>query len=315
MIAIPKVSVIIATYNSAPYLPDAIASVLNQTFQDFEVILIDDGSTDETGHVVEPFLSRVRLITQTNKGPAAARNLGIWLANGDYLVFLDADDLLLPDKLKVQVEYLDQYPQINVVYSNGYYSSVATNGLRNKKLFSDIGYLRKDLGSPPQNIKILAKQNAFPLHAAMVRKEAVLGVGGFDEGLPALEDWDLWYRIAQTGSFAYLDLPLVEYRQIPSGRSSNRSSYKMAFNQLTEKIEAFDGFQSLLDRNKSSFYFSWGIWNLEFEEAQLARNNFKKALKYNPYNILALGALILSRLIGKHTIVFYYWKKKFMSAK
>lgn len=315
MKSIPKVSVIIATYNSAAYLPEAIESVLNQTFRGFEIILVDDGSTDETGQVVEPYLPRIRLLTQQNMGPAAARNTGIRMAKGDYLVFLDADDLLLPDKLKAQLDYLEKYPQIDVVYSNGYYSASLPGGNQKKQLFTETGFLRKDLGHPPESIKILAIQNAFPLHVAMVRKVAVLDIGGFDESLPAIEDWDFWYRIAQTGSFGYLDLPLVEYRHIPSGRSSNKPRFKMAFDQLCRKIETSAGFQNLPKKNVSDFYFCWGVMELDLQETGSAKSRFRTALKHNRYNILALAALGLTHLLGRHAIVFYRLKRKVLGAR
>jgi glycosyltransferase involved in cell wall biosynthesis len=311
----PKISIIIATYNSARFLPEAIDSVLCQTYKQFEIIIINDGSTDNTLQVLEPYLPYITLINQENKGPGVARNSVMHMAKGKYLVFLDADDLLLPDKLKAQLEYLEKYPQVDVVYSNGYYSTLLPDGIIEKQLFTDIGYLRKDLGTPPESIKILAIQNAFPIHAAMVRKAAILDIGGFDKRLPALMDWDLWYRIAQSSNFGYLDLPLVEYRHVPTGLSRNYLRQKTAFSQLCHKIEVSRNFQALPTKIKSDFYFSWGIRDLEFNELQSAKNRFRKALKYNRYNILAFGALGLSAIIGRHTIVFYHWKRKIIGAR
>jgi glycosyltransferase involved in cell wall biosynthesis len=272
MNSIPKVSVIIASYNSAAYLPETIESVLNQTDQDYEIILIDDGSTDETDKVLEAYLPHIRLFTQENKGPAVARNVGIQMAKGDYLVFLDADDLLLPDKLKAQLEYLEKYPHVDIVYCDGYYSTFLPDGTKKRQLFTDIGYLQKDLGTPPQSLIILAVQNAFPLHAGMVKKKSVLEVDGFDVTLPALEDWDLWYRIAQTDTFGYLDLPLVEYRQIPGGRSSSKPRFKMAFDQLCRKIEASESFQDSAEKKCVGFLFLLGGYGAGVHEAPFSQN-------------------------------------------
>ena len=114
----PKVSVIIPAYNAARYLPEAIDSVLTQTYQDCEIILVDDGSTDDTAEVVSRYGTRVTYVQQSNQGVGAARNTGIDLARGDYLVFQDADDVLLPGKLEVQASFLDQHPDVDAVFSD-----------------------------------------------------------------------------------------------------------------------------------------------------------------------------------------------------
>ena len=107
----PKISVIIPIYNSAAWLPQAIDSVLNQTYRDYEIIIVDDGSHDNTLEVIQRYQAKVRWIGQSNRGPAAARNTGIKIAQGQYLVFLDADDVLQADKLALQAAFLDQHPE------------------------------------------------------------------------------------------------------------------------------------------------------------------------------------------------------------
>jgi glycosyltransferase involved in cell wall biosynthesis len=115
-----SVSVIILAYNNAQYLGEAIESVFNQTYQDFEIIVVNDGSIDQTHQVAEKYKNKIRYIEQVNRGPSAARNLGINLARGFYLTFMDTDDLFLPDKLMVQVDYLQKHPDIDLVYSHAY---------------------------------------------------------------------------------------------------------------------------------------------------------------------------------------------------
>jgi glycosyltransferase involved in cell wall biosynthesis len=311
----PKVSVIVPTYNNALVVLDAIESILQQSFQDFEILLINDGSTDNTMQVLEPCLSSIELIDQENQGPAAARNAGVRRASGDYLVFLDADDRLLPEKLATQVDFLDRNPQVDVVYSNGIYTTYHPDGTVDKQLFSEIGFLRKDLSTPNVSLKILAIQNAFPLHAAMVRREIVLDTGGFDENLPALEDWEFWYRVAERANFAYMERILVEYRNLPTGRSSDKTSYRLAFQTISERIAGSDSFHGLPEKIRSDFYFCWGLTELQFEDVQSARCMFRKALTYDRSHLLALIALGLSRFMGTHTLIFYHLKRKIWGAR
>ncbi len=116
----PLVSIIIPAYNSAGSLLRAVDSVFTQTYRDFEVVVVDDGSVDQTKEVIFTYQDKVRYINQDNRGPGAARNTGIQAALGQYLVFLDADDELLPNKLELQLDYLERHPRVDVVYSGGY---------------------------------------------------------------------------------------------------------------------------------------------------------------------------------------------------
>jgi glycosyltransferase involved in cell wall biosynthesis len=113
----PQVSVIIPTFNNAQYIGEALNSVFSQDYDAYEVIVVDDGSTDDTQQTLKPYLDRIRFIYQSNAGSAAARNTGLTLAQGEFIVFLDADDFLLPGKLKQQVAYLTLKPQLGIVHS------------------------------------------------------------------------------------------------------------------------------------------------------------------------------------------------------
>jgi len=115
----PRVSVIIPTYNRAQMLVECLESVISQTFTDYEVIVIDDGSTDDTGELVKPYLDRIEYIKHENKGNAAARNSGLDIARGELIAFLDSDDLWLPGKLEREVDYLDGHPDVDMVCANG----------------------------------------------------------------------------------------------------------------------------------------------------------------------------------------------------
>ena len=187
-----RVSVIIATYNFGKYLPEAMESVFRQTFQDWELIVVDDGSTDKTSEIVRPYLSnnRVRYIFQRNKGLPAARNTGIKAASGEYIQFLDADDLIHNEKLEMQSRYLDHKKDVDVIFSDHY-------------LFKDEE--PEVLIKPPpwksnKDIKAeMLRGNFIVVNSPLTRRKAIDGVGGFDETLTSTEDWDLWLRMLLSG--------------------------------------------------------------------------------------------------------------------
>jgi glycosyltransferase involved in cell wall biosynthesis len=132
----PKISVIIPTYNSANYLPEAIESVLAQTYKNFEIVVIDDGSTDNTKEVVVPYLDQIVFLETENGDPAKARNHGIRKSSGEYVAFLDADDIWCPDKLERQLAYFSKNPHYHLVFSDAYETGV--NNLQKDTLFFSI---------------------------------------------------------------------------------------------------------------------------------------------------------------------------------
>ncbi len=198
------VSIIIPCYNYARFLPAAVASVLAQTFTDWELIIVDDGSTDATLPTARQLLARhsdrrMRVFQQPNAGPAAARNTGAERATGTYLLFLDADDLLAPTLLDRAVETLRQQPAVGFVYS----------GMR---LFGQDQHVWP---SAAFDLSRLALDN-YVLPHALVRRVAWEQVGGFDpaRSLWGFEDWDFWLRLATSGwSGWHIAEPLVLYRR------------------------------------------------------------------------------------------------------
>jgi len=187
------ISIIIPSYNSAHLICDTLESVLQSTLSYFEIIIINDGSTDNTQDVVTPYLAdtRIKYIYQHNKGLAGARNTGINAANGEYLVFLDADDLILPNKLHVQSEYLNQHPEIDMVYSlSQWFIEYDLNDTRPVTFPVYEGDV----------LDQLIYGNFMHVNSVMVRREKVIAAGLFDETLRELEDWDLWLRMVLRGS-------------------------------------------------------------------------------------------------------------------
>jgi glycosyltransferase involved in cell wall biosynthesis len=200
----PEVSVIIPTYNSAKYLTDAVDSVLSQTHRDFEVLVIDDGSTDDTPAVIGRYGDLVRYIRQPNSGVAAARNRGINESLGRYVAFLDADDTWHQDKLKAQVTALRMNPGYLACYTAFTVVSQDLRPLRitrNKRVYNTL----EDL---------LLRGNVIGSICTVLYERSIFdAVGGFDASLSQCADWDMWVRIAGRTEFLYLDLPLATYRQ------------------------------------------------------------------------------------------------------
>lgn len=200
----PLVSVVLPVHNGARYLDEAIRSVLAQTYADMELIVVDDGSTDETPHIVARHESAVRYVRQEHSGVSAARNKGIALSRGSYIGFIDSDDEWEPEKIATQVGRLES---------------------KADAVASFTGVLRVDerIGSavavtPPPAMDMVA---ALVLHsnllsgggsAALIRRSALAQAGGFDTELAQGEDWDLWIRLAALGPLDITSAPLVRRR-------------------------------------------------------------------------------------------------------
>jgi len=195
----PQVSVIIPTYNRAWIIEEAIDSVLAQDYTEFELIVVDDGSTDHTSDVLDSYRNVIKVFPQKNKGVSAARNRGIAEASGKFIAFLDSDDLWLPQKLTVQIEFFDQTPDALICQTDEIW---IRNGLRvnpKKRHKKPSGMIFK-----PSLKLCLVSPSATMIHRGLFDR-----VGGFDETLPACEDYDLWLRISCRFPIHLIDTPLI----------------------------------------------------------------------------------------------------------
>ncbi len=215
------VSVVIPTYNSGRFIAQAIRSVLGQTYARYEVIVVDDGSTDETKDVLREFDGHSRYLYQDNRGPSAARNAGIRLARGEYICFLDADDIWAPNKLEVQLTFMEQHPDIGLVFSDE--EEVSAEGdirpslLAQSRFYSDL-VSQKPLQDAFRKLLI---ENCIPTSTVMVRKACFAKAGLFDESLMVVEDRDMWLRIAADFGIACLPLILGKKREHQRNISAN----------------------------------------------------------------------------------------------
>lgn len=239
----PRVSVMIAAYNAAGFIEATLASALRQTFVDFEVLVIDDGSKDGTADVVRRVMvldARVRLIVQANRGLSATRNRGIREGRGEMIALLDHDDLWHPEKLALQVALLDAQPRAAVASC---YSAVIDDDHR------CLGWRLGGDANGDVYAEMLLWDMVSGGSVALIRREALEAVGPFDETLRIREDWDMWIRLARRFPFATVPHTLVGYRR--SAFNSSRDYERMADEgaRVLEKVLRDDpGFGALRHR-------------------------------------------------------------------
>jgi len=195
----PLVSVIIPTYNRWPRLRDAVDSVLGQSFRDFELIVVDDGSGDGTVEKLAAYGSSVQLFSQPRRGVAAARNLGTHHSKGAYIAFLDSDDLWNPSKLEVQVAFMRVHPDAQICQTEEIW-------VRNGRRVNPKKKHRKPSGDVFRASLDLCLVSPS---AALMTREMFDRVGGFDESFPVCEDYDLWLRVARDVPIHLIPEPLV----------------------------------------------------------------------------------------------------------
>jgi glycosyltransferase involved in cell wall biosynthesis len=230
----PLVSVVIATYNMSEYLPLAVRSALDQTYQNIEVLIVDDGSTDDTRKVVQPLLDdpRVRYLFQENKGQAAAKNHGIRESRGDYVAFLDADDMWAPEKLQLQIPLFLRTESVGVVYSRVLYIDESGKELR----VADNELFRGRVSGP------LLIRNFIGFGTSVVRRECFDRLGVLKEHVRMGIDYDLWLRFSTRYEFDYVDCPLLHYR-VWAGQMSNncRGRYLNGIEIMKAFLREFPG--------------------------------------------------------------------------
>jgi glycosyltransferase involved in cell wall biosynthesis len=199
----PKVSVIIPSHNRLPLLREAVESVLAQDFEDFELLVVDDGSTDGTFEEMKKYGGRVKALRlDVNRGVSAARNRGVAASRGKYVAFLDSDDLWMKGKMRIQVDFLDQNPQYPLCYTDEIWIRRGRRVNPMKKHAKYSGWIF----SQCLPLCIISPSSA------MMRRSLLDKVGLFDEALPACEDYDLWLRITARYPVFFIEKPLITKR-------------------------------------------------------------------------------------------------------
>jgi len=211
----PLVSVIIPTFNRASVIGRAVENALHQTYRNVEVIVVDDGSTDDTEAQLQAFGDRVTFIRQENRGPSAARNRGIRQAKGEIVAFLDSDDLWLPNKLERQVALMERVGErVPCCLCN---ATLRHEGGEERSFSVSLLHSTYEEGVWLNPAEVLASRFVFFNQAVAVRRWALTKAGGFDESLRHLEDWDLALRLAVLGPWAFIQEPLAIWNPNGSG--------------------------------------------------------------------------------------------------
>jgi glycosyltransferase involved in cell wall biosynthesis len=278
----PKVSIIVATYNRAQFLKEAIESVLTQSFENFELIIVDDGSMDKTREMINNFAdNRIKYIYQQNKGRSNARNKAISIAKGQYIAFLDSDDLYLPDKLSLQVDYLDNHPKVGMIYTsalcieeNGNLTSVTYEATASGEIYKEIAFF------VPVTIT---------LPTVMVRREVLSAVGLFDEKMHRFEDTDLWRRISKISHIDGIKEYTCKLRTHSNNHliAQNPDELVSAIHYYAKKIRKEDACKYLTecDEGLAAFYTHYGFALLSIPQWQFyGKELLKVASFFRPEN-------------------------------
>lgn len=290
----PRVSVILPCHNGSLWVSDAIDSVLRQTYSDFELVVIDDGSADSSKDAISPFLvdRRVRYFYQENRGFSAAENKGIKESRGDLIGFIGQDDLWLPNKLELQTEYLRNRKDVELVHSS--YFAVNPQGrilgIRNAKI--------PKVSSKRKLIEKLFLGNFIGFETVLVQRKCFDEVGLFDERMVGFSDHDMWLRVAGGFNIGYLGLSLVKKRQHELQLSNARieSVLKDEFLIVTKALDCYPFLRKLERKKLATLYYAWGIALLHKGNTEEAEQKLLKAIRYQPSKLKATAAYIAPTL-------------------
>jgi len=302
MLVAPKVSVVVPAYNVRSYIEDALVSLERQSGGEFEVLVVDDGSTDGTAEVVKPFClrdSRFQLLHKQNGGLSSARNYGIRHSCADYIALLDGDDAYEPDKLATHVALLDRFPEVGVVYS-------ASRTIRDDGRPTFIYLSGKPIGSDPL-LALLCKNFIGHGSNAVFRRSLLDEVGEFDEGLRSFEDVDFWLRVAATRHWRFHREPraLCCYRVRQSGLSFNVEQMERNGEKVIQAAyqRSPDLVEPVLPTAYAYMYRYLARLSLTAGDAEKARNFIDRALAADrsifyrdPRSLLTLTAVRLAPL-------------------
>jgi glycosyltransferase involved in cell wall biosynthesis len=280
----PKVSVIIPAYNVAPYIGETLASVFAQTFADYEVIVINDGSPDtaELERVLGRFIDRLRYIKQENRGASAARNAGLSAALGEFVAFLDADDLWLPNYLEEQMKFIRER-DCDLACAD---AEVFSDSSNHEKTYMESLIAEATPMGEVTFLGLLSAEQSLITSGVVVRRELVFEVGLFDEALRNSQDFDLWLRLARHGArMAYQRQTLLRYRSRDNSLSGDEVNVHRRELRVLDKVErSYDlspaerpEVVSVIERRRAILEFELGKLYLAQGEFMRARKSFGKA--------------------------------------
>jgi glycosyltransferase involved in cell wall biosynthesis len=262
--------VIVPTYNYGCFIGETLECLRAQTYVNWECIVVDDGSTDDTAERVSRFMeqdARFKFLRQENARQAAAKNNGLQNSAGEYIQFLDADDLIEPQKFEQQVEYLEAHPEVDIVYGSMRYFKTEVPDERLYWVWGENKpWMPETSGSGREVLTALVRQNIMVINSPMIRRRVVDAVGLFDNKLPPAEDWDYWLRCAAAGMrFEFKDLPgtLALVRWHSSSSSQDRRRMYVSMLSIRDKVEGMTGDTRILLLNREHMIKDQQILALE----------------------------------------------------
>jgi glycosyltransferase involved in cell wall biosynthesis len=298
----PTVSVIMAVHNAQAYLEAAVESILAQTFSDFEFIVIDDGSTDRSPHMLADVASRdprVRLETRANRGLTKSLNEAIHLSTGELIARMDADDIARPTRLQIQVDFLRAHPEV-VLLGGGY------------ELIDGAGRLLTRIIPPVDDATLqehaLSGRTPICHPLAMMRRDAVLKVGGYDEKMLVAQDLDLWLKLGEVGKLACVPDILLQYRQHSRSVSEKKQDLQVqnmklaceracARRGIQREFKGEAGWRPASDRaSRHRFALQYGWWAFNSGQRKTAMIYGSKAIAARPFSADSWRLLLCSAI-------------------
>jgi glycosyltransferase involved in cell wall biosynthesis len=298
---IPEISVVMSVYNSANYLKKAIESILKQSYKNFEFIIINDGSTDESLEIINSYIDkRIIIINQQNKGLAVALNNGIRISRGKYIARMDADDFSMPERLKLQLEYLENHPEYVAIGSNAEIIDKDDNYIYTSNLPITFNGIKKVISTSP-----------FFHSSVLMNKRAVEKAGCYFEPISPFgwEDLILWNKLINYGAFSNIEQALIKYRLVSDANTPRSRKHKVIATNIVHNIikngtlsddekEILIGLKKLTSKNdkEADFFRHIGkkyLWNNC--RPKLARKYLSQSIK-SKFNLVTLLYFILSFL-------------------
>ena len=286
----PTVSAIIPAFNAAETIGAAIESVLDQSYPVDEVVVVDDGSTDDTGIVAARYGTSIRVVHTVNQGPALARNAGMKRSRGDWFAFLDADDRWHRDKLKVQLA---------VAAGNSEVQLIAADWTRSGEFLPLVRFPRVT----PITYLDFFTMNQFQTSTVLIARSLALRLDGFDSAINGAEDWDYWLRAARMSPILKVDWPLVQYRDVGHGYSKDLARSYQALQAMWQKLGGDHGLSpSRYARLETWHHLRFCLAFLRQSDPKQARHAWSRAWQSSLRRHIPGAAVsyLLPYLLGRH---------------
>lgn len=302
-----SVSVIMPAYNASNYIVEAIASVVAQTYSDWELIIVDDGSTDNTAQKAHSWLeqdSRIQYYYQENGKQGKARNLGISKSKGEYIAFLDADDIWMPEKLEIQIQEIKEN-NVDLVFSDSYVFNNDNVSDRSRKMNTMHQIFKEE-----EALKLFLEGNRIPMLTVFVKKEKIIFVNGFTEKkeIPAAEDYHLWLKLIMSGCCFYgSDKILASYRvHSESSTSKDKWASKQIPDVFYDLIQLYPVYQNQI-RKELKLKFIYIYKNNLFTKYEMSiwivKNSLYLSKSFKRYFYLSLN-LLLPTKVTKRVLIY-----------